>query len=168
MPMTPEEEFEALLDSLPSPEHTPRNPDVVPYLGKKPIKAGAKRAKPKDFTPLVRKFWEERGYQCDRVDGWISVGGMFRKKDFQGCWDVLCTKPNQTPTLIQICARDGLAAHKRKLRSEEPAVDNSRPRIHNVRHMLACGFAYCYTSSTNQEAEARHTTTISLKSTKNS
>lgn len=101
----------------------------------------AKKPAQVDHSARTVKYWQKLGYQCDRVDGWMSVGGgRWQRKDLQGIWDFMITKPGELPGFVQVTSACDTAQRLRKMCGVEPAPDNKRPRVENLRHMLACGF----------------------------
>ena len=73
--------------------------------------------------PLQRskKYLEERGYYCEKVEQWITrpglPGGGFRK-DFLGIIDLLAFHKDHILG-VQCCAGSGYSAHVKKLMEEK-------------------------------------------------
>ena len=101
-------------------------------------KPSSKRKKQPDHNERVKRYWESLGYAYFRVDGWQSAGSCFVRRDLMGIWDGMALKLDCPPVWVQICARDSVATHIKKMCSDELA-ENHQPRIANLRFCLGLG-----------------------------
>ena len=105
------------------------------------IKPGSdsRRKKQPNHNQRVRKFWEDKGYRVEDLQGWRSINGMMVKSDFCGCWDFLILKAGRAPILLQVCSKNSVREHWRKMLGD--SLDpQQRPRRRNVEYYKTFGW----------------------------
>lgn len=105
------------------------------------IKPGSssRSKKQPNHNQRVIKYWSDKGYRVENMQGWRNINGAFVSADFCGCWDFLLLKAGRPPILLQVCAKGAVRGHWRKMLGDLPDPQQ-RPRRQSVEYYRSIGW----------------------------
>lgn len=102
--------------------------DLDSYAASKAATAGKGRRKRPNFLPYAKAFYAERGLAFERKETqvWLRGCDFPMSLDYLGLFDGVVPLPDGTTLGVQVCAKEGVTAHVRKMLSEKRCMAGNR------------------------------------------
>lgn len=102
--------------------------DMDSYAASKAATAGKGRKKRPNFLPYARAYYADRGLVFERKETqiWIKGCDFPMSMDYLGIFDGLVALPDGSMLGVQVCAKEGITPHVRKMLSEKRCMAGNR------------------------------------------
>lgn len=102
--------------------------DLDSYAASRATQAGKGRRKRPNFLPYAKAYYSERGLVFERKETqvWLRGCDFPMSMDHLGLFDGIVALPNGTTLGVQVCSKEGVTAHIRKMLSEKRCMAGNR------------------------------------------